>query len=237
MWPADPQSLVARQEELAGAAPEPWRPAPGELRFAGCWVCFPRGQMGRGSAGDPAWTAAVMMRQGELVEQHVSTGVTGAPYVPGLLSLRVGPLLEGAVRKLPTRPDVLLLDASGRDHPRGAGLGLHLGAVLDIPTVGITHRPLVAEGDWPDDRRGAVSPLVVGATVVGCWMRTRQGARPIAVHPGWRMDLPTAVKIVTACTEHRLPDPLRRARSLARRARDGSAPRDGEERDIEVTES
>jgi deoxyinosine 3'endonuclease (endonuclease V) len=42
-----------------------------------------------------------------------------------------------------------MANASGRDHPRGAGLALHLGAVLDQPSVGVTDRPLLATGQEP----------------------------------------------------------------------------------------
>lgn len=224
MWPADAESLIAYQRELAGATPEPWMPSGGGLRIGGCWVCFPRGLTGPGSAGDPAWAAAVVVTGGRVVEQRVVEGVTGAPYTPGLLALRMGPLMEQAVRGLlhqgTHRPDVLLLDASSRDHPRRAGLALHLGAVLGMPTVGVTHRPLLAEGEWPADRRGATSPLRVGDEVVGCWLRTQPGVRPLAVHPGWQVDLATAVGLVASATaRRRTPEPLRRARQLARRAR------------------
>jgi deoxyribonuclease V len=129
--------------------------------------------------------------------------------------------MEQATRDLAMRPDVLLLDATGRDHPRRAGLALHLGAALDLPTVGVTHRPLLADGEWPADRRGATSPLRIGDTVVGCWMRTRPGVRPVAVHPGWAVDLDTAVEVVAGTSTRRTPEPLRRARQLARRARAG----------------
>jgi deoxyribonuclease V len=140
--------------------------------------------------------------------------------VPGQLALRIGPLMEQVTRTLHPRPDVLLADATGRDHPRGAGLALHLGAELDLPTVGVTHRPLVGQGDWPADRRGATSPLLVDGRVVGCWLRTRPGVRPLAVHPGWRVDLDTAVRILAGTTgQRRTPEPLRRARQAARRAR------------------
>src|SRR2546425_8927620 len=40
------------------------------------------------------------------------------------------------------RPDVVLVAGAGKDHPRRAGLALHLGAVLDVPTVGVTDDPL-----------------------------------------------------------------------------------------------
>jgi deoxyribonuclease V len=223
MWPEDADSLIAYQRQLADATPEPWTPSGSGMRIGGCWVCFPRGLTGPGSAGDAAWAAAVALAGGRVVEQRVLDGVTGAPYTPGLLALRMGALMEQAVRGLATAPDVLLLDASGRDHPRRAGLALHLGAVLDMPTVGITHRPLLAEGEWPADRRGATSPLRIGDEVVGCWLRTQAGVRPLAVHPGWRVDLPTAVDLVAgASARRRTPEPLRRARQLARRARNAA---------------
>ena len=220
MWPADDAALIARQQELAAATPELWRPPHGGALVAGCWVCFPRGLGGRGSAEDPAWTAAVVMRRGEVVGRQLRTGLAGAPYVPGLLALRLGRLMEEATGALKPAPDVLLVDATGRDHPRGAGLAVQLGAELAMPTVGITHRPLLAEGSWPGDRRGATTPLRIGDEVVACWLRTQPGVRPLVVHPGWRVDLATAVELVASVSSaHRTPEPLRRARHAAREAR------------------
>jgi deoxyribonuclease V len=221
MWPTDSDALVAAQIELAAASPEPWT-APARPVVGGCWAAFGRGLTGRGAAGDPAWAAAVTTYDGRVTASHVTTGSAGAPYTPGLLALRIGPLLEAAVRGLEAAPDVLLLDAGGRDHPRRAGLAVHLGSVLGLPTVGVTHRPLLATGDWPPDRAGATSPLRIGEELVGCWMRTRAGARPLAVHPGWRVDLGTAVEVVAAASRgRRTPEPLRAARHLTRLARAG----------------
>jgi deoxyribonuclease V len=137
-----------------------------------------------------------------------------------MLALREGPCLEAAVRTLGLRPDVLLVDATGRDHPRGAGLALHLGAVLELPTVGVTHRPLLATGAWPRGARGASSPLWLDGGRVGAWLRTRPGARPLAIHPGWRTGLELALELVLAATcGYRTPEPFRHARMLARGAR------------------
>ena len=146
-------------------------------------------------------------------------GRAGAPYEPGLLALREGALLEAAVRALPARPKVLLVDATGRDHPRRAGLALQLGAVLELPTVGVTHRPLAAEGEWPADERGARSPLLLGGELVGYWLRTRAGTRSLAVHAAWRTDPDTAATVVLSASRARTPEPLRRARRRAREAR------------------
>jgi deoxyribonuclease V len=114
-----------------------------------------------------------------------------------------------------------MVDATGHDHPRRAGLALHLGAVLDMPTIGVTHRPLLAVGDWPTGDRGARSPLLLDGVLVGFWVRTRDGRRPLAVHAGWRTDPALAVRVVLAAGHHRTPTPLREARRLARTARAG----------------
>lgn len=144
----------------------------------------------------------------------------GAPYHAGLLALREGPALEAAVRALEQMPDALLVDGTGRDHPRRAGLALHLGSMLELPTVGVTHRPLLAAGSWPADELGARSPLVLDGAVVGYWLRTRPGTRPLAVHAAWRTDPGVAVGIVRASLAgRRTPEPLRRARQAARQAR------------------
>jgi deoxyribonuclease V len=120
----------------------------------------------------------------------------------------------------PWRQDEILLPPILLPHPRRAGLALHLGAVLGLPTVGVTTRPLLAQGAWPVDQRAATAPLLLGGEVVGCWVRTRAGARPVAVHAGWQTDAQAAVQVVLAATRRaRTPEPLRRARTLARTRR------------------
>jgi deoxyribonuclease V len=215
-WPSSREELDALQHELASRRPPPWRPT-GEQRIAGCFVCFERGRPGPGAAGDPAWAAATLGG-----EERVVAGSAGAPYEPGLLALREGRLLEAAVRALDQPPDVLLVDATGRDHPRRSGLALHLGAVLGLPTVGVTHRPLAAEGAWPVDEAGARAPLLLEGELVGYWVRTRRGRRPLAVHAAWRTDADIAAGLVLAAVRGaRTPEPLRRARRAARIARAG----------------
>jgi deoxyribonuclease V len=218
-WPADEDALEREQAALAAAAPDPW-PAGGAPVVAGCFVCFPRGAGGGGTRGEPGWAAAAIAGGGDAVA--VVRGIAGAPYRPGRLALREGPLLEAAVRALPVRPDVVLVDATGRDHPRRAGLALHLGAVLGLPTVGVTHRPLLARGDWPGEERGAHAPLVLDGETVGAWLRVATRRRPLAVHAAWRTDVETAIAVVLGATARvRTPEPLRRARRGARRARAG----------------
>jgi deoxyribonuclease V len=217
-WPADDEALDRAQAALADAAPAPWRPGEAPL-IAGCFVCFRRGAGGIGARGEPGWAAAAIGADGPVA---VIRGAAGAPYRAGRLALREGPLLEAAVRALDARPDVLLVDATGRDHPRRAGLATHLGAVLELPTVGVTHRPLLARGEWPTEERGARAPLTLDGDTAGAWLRVAARRRPLAVHAAWRTDVDTAVAVVLAATARvRTPEPLRRARRAARRTRAG----------------
>jgi deoxyribonuclease V len=224
MWPADEAELERAQDALAAAAPPPWRPAAAPL-IGACFVCFGRGLGGRGTRGEPGWAAAALDGWvGGRVPVAVVRGAAGAPYAAGRLALREGPLLAAAVNALPRRPDVLLVDATGRDHPRNAGLALHLGAVLDLPTVGVTHRPLLARGGDPGPERGAHAPLTLerSGENVGAWLRVIARRRPVAVHAAWRTDPETAIAVVLAATGRaRTPEPLRRARHAARVARAG----------------
>jgi len=110
------------------------------------------------------------------------------------------------------------------DHPAWAGaaraFALHLGPVLDVSTIGITHRLLVADGDWPADEGGAASPFDVEGERAGYWLRTRRGTRPLAVHAAWRTDAAAAVAAAAAIIgPTRTLEPLREARRLARTAR------------------
>jgi deoxyribonuclease V len=219
-WPDSVEALVREQEQLAAAKAPPWQAPDDEPALGGCFICFPRGLSGRGAVGDRCWSAAIVVQRGRIVSSAVCEQQAPAPYETGLLALREGPALEAAVRGLSRRPDTLIVNATGRDHPRRAGLALHLGAVLDLPTVGVTQRPLLAEGAWPRNEREATSPLVIDGDQVGCWVRTRRGRHPLAVDSAWRTDVDSAVRIVLDATAHsRTPEPLRQARRLARIAR------------------
>jgi len=213
-WPETRLGLEEAQRVLTAAAPEPWCPSPGSPPAIGAvFVAF---STRRDPAGvERSWAAAVAGAASVVIGAEVTT-----PYEAGYLALREGPLLERAVRELLAKPDaaldVLVVNASGRDHPRGAGLALHLGALLDVPTIGVTDRPLVAV---PDEE----GRLVIGGREVGRAVVTRLGARPVFAHAAWRTDAEVAAEVVRlAAGRARTPEPLRRARFLARarRARD-----------------
>jgi deoxyribonuclease V len=242
----DVQHELAREAESV-LTTDPWLPPPRPV-IGGCFVAFARGEAGPGHPGDRGWAAAVAWRpeaasgsRGRSVDSHLRRSpANGSPrraddvlaqavaaervpaaYAPGLLARREGPMLATAVRTLDLVPDVLLVDATGTDHPRRAGLAVHLGAVTGIATVGVTQRPLVATGQLPELRRGAMTPVRVNSGCVGFWVCTRTGARPVLAHAGWRTSPEAAAQIVLAAStdEARTPVPLQEARRVAREAR------------------
>jgi deoxyribonuclease V len=185
------------------------------MRVGACAVVF-----GRAGDDDLAWAAAVVEYAGEDIASSTHTAPAAAPFHPGQLALREGPVLEAAVRALRRRPDVLLVAAAGRDHPRRAGLALHLGAMLDLPTVGVTDDPLLAAGDAPALAWASVAPLRVGDEVVGFRVRTRRGTKPVIAHAAWRTSPEVAAEVVLgSCALARWPEPMREARRLARELR------------------
>ena len=219
-------ALAERQASLASARPPAWTPPSGALRVCGVAVVAARGSRRSGHAGEPGFAAAITLALGAGPATEIAgaavPGTLGGGFTSGLLALREGPLLEAAVRALAVPPDVVLVHAAGRDHPRGAGLALMLGAALGLPTVGVTSRPLVARGELPEDAPGARSALVLAGEAVGCWIRTRVGTRPLVAHAAWRTTPEVAAEVLLrAMDEARMPEPIRRARERARNERDG----------------
>ncbi len=229
-WPATPGALREEQRLLSERTPPAWRFDRGAL-IGGCFVCFAEDPEALAAGAEPAWAAAVTFEAGRRVAASLVAGATAVPYEPGLLALRAGPLLSAAVALLSPAPDVLLVNATGRDHPRRAGLALHLGAVLDLPTVGVTDRPLLATQAAPADapeRALDTGSMRLDGVEVGALVQVGPGRRGVWAHAAWRTDVATAKAVVGSVTgPARTPVPLREARRIARSARaaaQGAAP-------------
>ena len=186
---------------------QPWS-SPPEPLIAGCFVAHARGEAGPGHPGDRAWGAAVLWRApatpsqirrpdavlrgtvfgpaprqaADVAAQAVVARTVPAAYAPGLLALREGPILAAAVNALPHRPDIVMVDATGTDHPRRAGLAVQLGAVLGLPSIGVTHRALAGHGAAPElrpRRHRPGPPGLAGSSPLGVYpLRGPAGARP-----------------------------------------------------------
>jgi deoxyinosine 3'endonuclease (endonuclease V) len=81
--------------------------------------------------------AASVFVEGELSETSTYRGVSSLPYHPGLFYLHEGPFAMQAVLGLSHTPDLVCFDAHGSAHPTQSGMAATVGAVLDIPSVGV----------------------------------------------------------------------------------------------------
>ena len=146
-------------------------------------------------------------------------------YVPGLLAFREIPSVVGALRKVETAVDAVILDAQGLAHPRRMGLASHIGLFLGVPTVGCAKSLLVGKFEEPGLEKGSAADLVHRGELVGKVVRTRERVSPVYVSVGNGIDLSGAVELVLACcTRYRLPEPTRQAHNAANRLRRGEKP-------------
>ena len=137
------------------------------------------------------------------------------PYIPGLLSFREAPAIIEAFHRLDKKPDLLLIDGCGINHPRFAGLATHVGVLLDIPTIGVAKNILCGSGAIPG-KPGEANLIRYHDREVGYYFKSKKGCRPLIVAPGHKVSLDTALNIVKNCIrKHKLPEPTRLAHLCA----------------------
>lgn len=152
----------------------------------------------------------------DVVDHAIWDGPVAFPYVPGLLSFREIPALLPALEQLAVMPDVLMLDAHGRAHPRRFGLACHLGVLLDRPAIGVAKTLFVGTYSDLGEEKGCTAPLVHKGETVGMAVRTRARVLPVFVSAGHRCTLDDAVGLALRTTgRFKLPEPTRLAHLLS----------------------
>lgn len=144
---------------------------------------------------------------------EVSMGVRKAefPYVPGLLAWREGPAILDACLELSVKPDLLILNGCGINHPRFLGLASHMGLLLDACTVGVTQNLLCGKFEMPR-KEGEATPIFYGNRQVGYALLSKRGCKPIFIAPGHKIGMEESLEVVKKCLRnHKLPEPLRLA--------------------------
>jgi deoxyribonuclease V len=178
-----------------------------------------------GVKGDIASAAVVVLRYPVLDVLEIAGAQRPAtfPYIPGLLAFREAPAVLDACEALQSDPDLFLFDGHGLAHPRRMGLACHIGLCLDKPAIGCAKSRLCGEHDEPAPGAGSWVSLRDGPETIGAVVRTRQGAKPVYVSIGHKVDLETAIRWVLAtCLPaganfpgYRLPEPCRLAHRAA----------------------
>lgn len=155
-----------------------------------------------------------------LLEEKHASQVATFPYVPGLLVFREGPALIKAFEETSQEPDVIIFDGQGIAHPRGIGIGTHMGILLDKPSIGCAKTVLVGDFEEPKETAGSYTPLVKDGVQLGVALRTKDRVEPVFISVGHKIGLNTAIDIVLKCSRgYRLPEPIRQAHILSNRLR------------------
>ncbi len=156
----------------------------------------------------------------KMVSFHIVTGPISFSYIPGLLGFREARLLSQAVIQLDHKPDLILCDGHGIAHPRRFGEAVHVGAVLNIPSVGVAKSPFYGVSNWNKlpRTRGAQTgiyepapgtPEPEAGAILGKAVCLVDGRKPVFVSVGYRTTLDLAVAISLQTTiMHRQPEPL-----------------------------
>jgi deoxyribonuclease V len=127
------------------------------------------------------------------------------PYIPGLLAYREADAMMAVIGKAKVKPDIVLVDGFGTNHPRRCGIATHIGIKLDMPTIGVGKSFLC--GETCDD-----GYICQAGEKVGKMIYSAGSKRPVYVSPGHKISLDTAVEIVSHCIKTgRQPEPTRLA--------------------------
>jgi len=220
-WNITPAQAIRLQRELAAQVRV--EPLAGEIRtIAGTDCAFI-------DAGRRIIAAAVLCEalSLEVIASACEVQPCRFPYVPGLLSFREAPAVIAAVRRLPSRPDLLMCDGQGVAHPRRFGLACHVGLWLDLPTIGVAKSRLCGEHREVGLRRGCHTQLRHEGALVGAVVRTRAGVKPLYVSVGHRITLDEAVAWTLRSTRSvRLSEPTRLAHRYVTRLKAQCSVRD-----------
>ncbi|MEW6051929.1 MAG: endonuclease V [Candidatus Zixiibacteriota bacterium] len=213
-WPADRSQAYAMQAELMSRVvltnnTEPPR------RVAACDTAY-------GINGELLYAAAVVMSFPDLeeIERSYFVAKVEFPYIPGLRYFREGPAVTGALLKLESDPDVIMLNGHGIAHPKRCGLASHIGIAFDLPSIGCARQLLVGKHYPVGQKSGNLQSIRLYGQDVGYAYRSKDNVKPIFISPGYKCDLDYARELVVKCLRgFRLPEPLRLAHRLANRSR------------------
>lgn len=104
------------------------------------------GAVAQSFSNDVVFSSAVVVDAlMNVIEESIASAKVTMPYIAGLLFFREGPAAIAALKELRAKLDVLIVHGRGINHPRFAGFALHLGVVLNAPTIGVSKTMLCGE--------------------------------------------------------------------------------------------
>jgi deoxyribonuclease V len=187
--------------------------------IAGIDVAFPSVNPTHGIACAVLWD----IEQKKIITDSIVEDQVTFPYIPGLLAFHEGSLIVKAIRALSQVPDAIMLDGHGYLHPLRFGEAIHVGAILNLPSMGIAKTKFIGEYNLAKFKRqrGYMTPILANdfpAThpafneILGYSICLTDNTSPVFVSRGFRMELSVAINLALLTTiSHRQPEPLTEA--------------------------
>ncbi len=117
------------------------------------------------------------------------------------------------------KPDIIVFDSCGINHPIKAGMATYFGAVMDIPTVGVSKKVLCGDSETPVEV-GESQKLRYKDDHVGWLLKSNKRSNPIIIAPGHKVSVDSSLEIVKHCLKgYKLPEPTRLAHMYAAEAK------------------
>ena len=147
----------------------------------------------------------------KLIETQFYKDEIKFPYISGYLGFREVPVMMNALKKLYSKPSVIICDGHGIIHPRRFGEATHLGFALNIPSIGIAKNPFIGNSNWKsiEKDKGSKEPIIENGELLGYAICLADNRRPVFISTGYKIDIELALKIALDLTKnHRQPEPL-----------------------------
>jgi deoxyribonuclease V len=163
---------------------------------------------------------AIDVTTGDTLFEHTVTSPVPFPYITGYLTFReLPPLLTllGDVRRQTALAPVILVDGSGRLHPRQSGLAVGVGVCGGCRTIAVAKHQLCGQIRREELVNGCPT-IWLESDCLGAVMATGSKRRTAFISPGHEIDLASAIGLVRSVWRfERSPLPIARADALSRR--------------------
>ncbi|MBN2110353.1 MAG: endonuclease V [Methanosarcinaceae archaeon] len=147
----------------------------------------------------------------EVIEKRHVVREVGLPYIPTYLNFREGCAMASVFLQASTRPDITMFDSCGVNHPIRAGMAAYFGAVMDVPTIGVSKKILCGHAEKPVEA-GEHHKLMQDEGQTGWVLKSSKRSNPIIIAPGNKVSMDTCLAVVQHCLRgHKLPEPTRLA--------------------------
>ncbi|TGC09830.1 endonuclease V [Methanolobus halotolerans] len=151
----------------------------------------------------------------EVIEKRHAIQEVGLPYIPTYLNFREGCAMASVFLQVSTRPDITIFDSCGINHPIRAGMAAYFGAVMDVPTVGVSKKILCGHAITPVNT-GEYHELMQYEEQIGWVLKSNKKSNPIIIAPGNKVSMGSCLEVVQHCLKgYKLPEPTRLAHNYA----------------------